>query len=83
MKRETIIQRLDSQIAICRENDSDWISLTVETGRSILEYLKAQEPVEERVKRYGRLYRCRNCGTEYYLQSQKYCQECGSAVRFK
>lgn len=48
--------------------------------------LKEQEPpTSEQLKdpsHYGKMYKCRKCGTEWYQQTQKYCQECGTAVRF-
>ena len=37
--REKVIKRIKAQIAVCKEIDSDFISLTVGTGKRILELL--------------------------------------------
>ena len=37
---EKIIKRIETQIAVCKEIDSDWISLTVGTGKRIIELLE-------------------------------------------
>ena len=49
------------------------------------EILKGTEPVdeEERKAHYGEIYKCSRCGTEYYYQSQRYCQMCGKAVKWE
>jgi hypothetical protein len=39
IEREKVISRINAQIAVCKEIDSDFISLTVETGKRILELL--------------------------------------------
>ena len=51
--KEKVIRRIEAQIALCKEIDSDWISLTVGTGKRILELLEEQdrkiEEMEERI----------------------------------
>ena len=37
--REKVIKRIKAQIAVCKEIDSDFISLTVGTGKRILELI--------------------------------------------
>ena len=44
--REKVIKRIQSQIAVCKEIDSDFISLTVGTGRRILELLNEEEETD-------------------------------------
>ena len=39
IEKEKVIKRINSQIAVCNEIDSDWIHLTVETGTRILELI--------------------------------------------
>ena len=39
IEREKVISRIKAQIAVCKEIDSDFISLTVGTGKRILELL--------------------------------------------
>ncbi|MBP5725488.1 MAG: hypothetical protein J6Y48_00280 [Clostridia bacterium] len=45
--KDKVIRRIQNQIAICKELDSDWISLTVGTGKRILELLDDAVEVEE------------------------------------
>lgn len=48
------------------------------------ELLKEQEAPskEELISHYGKMYKCKRCGLEWYQQTQKYCQECGKAVKW-
>ena len=39
IEREKVISRIKAQITVCKEIDSDFISLTVGTGKRILELL--------------------------------------------
>lgn len=48
--KEKVIKRIQAQIELCKEIDSDWISLTVGTGKRILELLDGPEVV-----------RCKDC----------------------
>ena len=43
--KDKVIRRIQRQIAICKELDSDWISLTVGTGKRILELLDEQPQI--------------------------------------
>lgn len=47
ISKEKVIQRIRSQIALCQEVDSDWMSLTVETGKRILELIDQQEEKDD------------------------------------
>ena len=38
--KEKVISRIEAQIALCKEIDSDWMSLTVGTGKRILELIR-------------------------------------------
>lgn len=40
ISKEKVIKRIEAQIAVCKEIDSDWISLTVGTGKRIIELLE-------------------------------------------
>lgn len=87
IKTEKIIQRIESQIAVCKAIDSDWISLTVETGKRIIELLKEQNPVKPICvlkadnKSYS-MYNCPVCDSDVYYE-QNYCCECGHAFIWK
>ena len=83
--KEKVIKRIQAQIAVCKEIDSDWISLTVGTGKRILELLEEQEvkPIlirEGKSKLYND-YHCPRCGQEIVYE-QNYCCECGSKVKW-
>jgi hypothetical protein len=43
IEREKVISRIKAQIAVCKEIDSDFITLTVGTGKRILELLDESE----------------------------------------
>jgi DNA-directed RNA polymerase subunit RPC12/RpoP len=84
IEKEKVIKRIKAQIAVCKEIDSDWISLTVGTGKRILELLEEQEAVKPTLIREGRNknyndYVCPRCDNEVVYE-QNYCSECG--VRF-
>ena len=46
IEREKVIKRIKAQIAVCKEIDSDFITLTVGTGKRILELLSEEEPAD-------------------------------------
>ena len=41
--REKVISRIKAQIAVCKEIDYDFITLTVGTGKRILELIEEEE----------------------------------------
>lgn len=41
--KEKIVKRIEQQIRHCKKIDSDWISLTVEQGKRILELLEEKD----------------------------------------
>lgn len=52
--------------------------------RDALEMLKEQEPLEPKreVNNNGQILSCGNCGAWFIVQKQKYCHECGRAVKW-
>lgn len=50
-----------------------------------IDLIKEQEAPskEELISHYGKMYKCKRCGLEWYQQTQKYCQECGTAVKWE
>ena len=81
--KEKVIKRIQAQIAVCKEIDSDWISLTVGTGKRILELLdeKTVKPllVREGRNKYYNYYHCSGCDEEICYE-QNYCSECGGMI---
>ena len=45
IETDKIIRRLEEQIAVCKENDSDWITITVGMAKRILEEMD-EKPAE-------------------------------------
>ena len=62
ISKEKVIKRIQAQIAVCKEIDSDWISLTVGTGKRILELLDEPEVV-----------RCKDCRFRYEADGNFLC----------
>lgn len=51
-----------------------------------LSMLKEQEPVEPEVEvlnEIDRLYRCQKCHKHFFYEKQKYCDQCGQAVKWE
>lgn len=60
-----------------------WMELPNPPGEETTQSEEQQQPTdEELIAHYGKRYKCRKCGLEWYQQVQKYCQHCGTAVRF-
>lgn len=60
-----------------------WMELPKPPGKETTQPEEQQPPTdEELIAHYGKRYKCRKCGLEWYQQVQKYCQNCGTAVRF-
>ena len=84
LPKEKVIRRIEKQIEHCKEVDSDWISLTVETGRSILALIGEREPVAAEIEGGGNgfgswWYVCGEChGT--IDRNDKYCRHCGRGL---
>lgn len=79
-----LVRAIELRQRIAKRNNQGFVDLPHEMVSNILDRLKEQEPspVEERVKHYGKIYKCPRCKVEYYLQTQRFCQQCGRAVRF-
>ena len=84
MDNEKVIRRLKQQIRLCKENDSDWISLTVETGKNILEVMEERTPeaVAPEIEA--------DCRTWWYVCGvchgnidtfDSFCRHCGRKIR--
>ena len=53
--------------------------------REALELLKAQEPMEPEVKIYNGtdiFYKCTSCHKSFLYNKQKFCDNCGQAVKW-
>ena len=86
--KDKVIQRIEKQIATCKQEDSDWISLTVETGKTILALLKEKEPrkairAEDMDSPAGIVfYVCPACKIMIDYRD-KFCCHCGQAISWE
>ena len=62
------------------ENVGNVYAVSEETIKDILELLKEQEPVKP-IERSGFWY-CGNCRYALMMNHQKFCSDCGQAVKF-
>ena len=54
--------------------------------RSAVDLLKEQEAVKPEVEvlnEIDRLYRCQRCHKHFFYEKQKYCDQCGQAVKWE
>ena len=80
----------DDPFQRCSECPYNDISISVQDCRSVLsadalELLKEQEAVEPEVEvlnEIDRLYRCPKCHKCFFYEKQKYCEQCGQAVKW-
>ena len=85
------IESLEERIAIMQESmealEKRCKALdALEQRCNALEVLeKRNEPVTpvREVGSYSQIFRCRNCDTLIVFQKQKYCHECGQAVKWE
>ena len=84
---EIDIKALESAIADAINHPSELLGvcLTVKEAQAVLALLKEQEPPtsDELKVQYGKMYKCKGCGLEWYQQAQRYCQHCGRSVKLK
>ena len=69
--KEKIIKRLESQIALCKEIESDWITITVGSGKRILELLNDQEEKKRRKLQYIADLQLSNAPNEFHNENQR------------
>ena len=73
---------------ICRRNAIKQVITMLERQNKQIKALevlaKRNEPVTpvREVGSYSQIFRCRNCDTLMVFQKQKYCHECGQAVKW-
>ena len=75
---EKVIQRLNSQIALCKRDDSDWISMTVWDAKKILKLIEGRKPIEAEMEGGypSWWYVCGECHS-LIGSYDKYCRICG------
>lgn len=69
---------------ICNPNDI--VGITLALIWDIRALLKEQEPVEPEVEvlnEIDRLYKCSKCHKHFFYRKQKYCDQCGQAVKWE
>lgn len=86
MDREKVIKTLTD--ALTAKENYPWAKaeMSFEFIEMLLELLKEQEAVEPEVDvldEIDRLYRCPKCHKHFFYKKQKYCDQCGQAVKWK
>lgn len=81
---KTLILVIEQRISIAERNNQAFVDLPYDTIGDVLALLKEHEAVSSEALKahYGKMYKCKGCGLEWYQQTQRYCQHCGKAVRF-
>jgi len=65
---------------------NDFNGCMLELREDALAMLKEQEAVEpevEALNEIDRLYRCPRCHKHFFYEKQKYCDQCGQAVKWE
>lgn len=81
-----IINALELAKKQSEENGLDRIIVPFKETDMILALLKEQEPIEPEVEvlnEIDRLYRCPKCHKCFFYEKQKYCDQCGQAVKWE
>ena len=68
---------------VCDDCTIEFITL-IDAQPTIDELGKRNEPVTpvREIGSYSQIFRCRNCDALMVFQKQKYCHECGQAVKW-
>ena len=92
MDRDKVIKELESLRDICNAKSNmaigkgkvAWAGYA-NTADDAIALIKEQEPPtsDELKVHYGKMYKCKGCGLEWYQQAQRYCQHCGQAVKWE
>ena len=82
--REKVIGHLNDCMEASRR-DNTWVFVRKDIVEDAISLLKEQEPPtsDELKVHYGKMYKCKGCGLEWYQQAQRYCQHCGKAVKLE
>lgn len=81
--RKAVIEQLESVRDYHRSVGNN---ITADIASDALELLKEQEPVEPEVEvlnEIDRIYRCPKCHKCLFYEKQKFCDQCGRAVKWE
>lgn len=85
--REKVISNFEHEVFKANSEGWDFVDLSTEDAKEIFELLKKQEPVEPKVEPAivpaFKVYSCGHCDTIFHLVRQKYCANCGRAVKWE
>jgi len=85
--REKVLKALKHCISeiTCRRCPYEKIECTITLKKDVLALLKEQEAVEPEVEvlnEIDRLYKCPRCHKHFFYKKQKFCDQCGQAVKW-
>lgn len=84
--REKIIKAIEKAKKQSEQYALDRIVIPFKEADMILALLKEQEAVEPEVEvlnEIDRIYRCPKCHKCFFYEKQKYCDQCGQAVKWE
>jgi len=81
---QELCEYLFHEYKVCYQGDEEDIYNRFLVANNALNLLKEQEAVEPEVEvmnEIDRLYRCPKCHKCFFYEKQKYCDQCGQAVK--
>ena len=87
MDREKVIKGLECCTGLgchhgCEYLNSGCTELLKKDALALLNEQEAVEPEVEVLNEIDRLYRCPRCHKHFFYEKQKYCDQCGQAVKW-
>ena len=70
----------------CEQFNQKKVSIPATLALDVLNLLKEQEAVEPEVEvlnEIDKLYKCPKCHKHFFYEKQKYCDQCGQAVKWE
>lgn len=80
--RELLLERLE-RLAVVLDELMPGCAELVRDALSLLKEREAVEPEVEVLNEIDRLYRCPKCHKHFFYEKQKYCDQCGQAVKWE
>ena len=88
MDRESVIKGLEYAWEYIRERPNPTATpkaMAMAGIKKAIDLMKEQEPVEPEVEflnEIDRLYRCPKCHKHFFYRKQRFCDQCGQAVKW-
>jgi hypothetical protein len=83
MDREKVIKEYEDFVKSFSKRDDTYYKSLFNSVLALLKEQEAVEPEIEVLNEIDRLYRCSRCHKHFFYEKQKYCDECGQAVKWE